>query len=62
MVKVLAYRVQEARFGNLEPATAKRLQQIAKACTARSRAHCRIYQYSNPERAWFANGTGSPTW
>jgi hypothetical protein len=34
MVKVLAYRIQETQFGNLKPATAARLQQIAKACAA----------------------------
>jgi hypothetical protein len=38
MVRVLAYRIQEARFGNLKPATSKRLQQIAKACAAHPRA------------------------
>jgi Protein of unknown function (DUF2924) len=38
MVRVLAYRIQEWHFGNLKPATSKRLQQIAKACAAHPRA------------------------
>ena len=38
IAKVLAYRIQELRFGSLNSAAGKRLRQIAKACEANPRA------------------------